>query len=71
MVPIKVGQNTEETPRKISLPYDYSRCAQEGCPSAGKCARFLAPGRPNGHQTYILPLLNPGDTYCDYLIEIE
>lgn len=34
------------------LPYDIARCRTHTCPSAPVCARFTAPGRPDGPQAF-------------------
>lgn len=35
-----------------TLPYDYSRCANDECAQRNKCLRYLSPGRPGGMQVF-------------------
>ena len=48
----------------IRLPYDYWRCASDGCPLAPRCAR-KQPGRQDGPQPIALPEVVGCDDFID------
>ena len=50
------------------LSYDKARCTGEHCPARYNCARFTAPGRPEGQQVYVEPAV-PGPDGCQLMID--
>jgi hypothetical protein len=47
------------------LPFDYSRCMNEGCPLRDRCLRKLSPGHP----TYQVYTAFPGGEDCRGFID--